>query len=123
MGRSEPVRCPVSQVFYQLEGDMLLRVLERGKHRDVVIRQGEVRLEPGTGAHGVHSPGFGGVLVSQPFLPSHLPDLYLSPILRHFLMPISAQPDILSGSWGRGWAERVLGRIMVSWGGPGALQH
>ncbi|EPY85082.1 3-hydroxyanthranilate 3,4-dioxygenase-like protein [Camelus ferus] len=29
------------EVFYQLEGDMLLRVLERGKHRDVVIRQGE----------------------------------------------------------------------------------
>lgn len=62
-------------------------------------------------------------MVSQPFLPSHLPDLYLSPIRRHFLMPVSARPDILSGSWGRGWAERVLGRIMVSWGGPGALQH
>lgn len=36
-----------SQVFYQLEGDMVLRVLEQGKHRDVVIRQGEVRLTPG----------------------------------------------------------------------------
>lgn len=35
------------QVFYQLEGDMVLRVLEQGKHRDVVIRQGEVRLTPG----------------------------------------------------------------------------
>lgn len=54
---------------------MLLRVLERGKHRDVVIRQGEVRLGPGTGAHGAHSPVFGGVLSSQPFLPSSLPDL------------------------------------------------
>ncbi|EGW03183.1 3-hydroxyanthranilate 3,4-dioxygenase [Cricetulus griseus] len=29
------------EVFYQLEGDMVLRVLEQGKHRDVVIRQGE----------------------------------------------------------------------------------
>lgn len=35
------------QVFYQLEGDMVLRVLEQGEHRDVVIRQGEVRLTPG----------------------------------------------------------------------------
>jgi hypothetical protein len=25
---------------------MVLRVLEQGKHRDVVIRQGEVRLDP-----------------------------------------------------------------------------
>nr|XP_019825021.1 PREDICTED: 3-hydroxyanthranilate 3,4-dioxygenase-like [Bos indicus] len=53
VGRSEPVRCPVSQVFYQLEGDMLLRVLERGKHRDVVIRQGEIFLLP---AGVPHSP-------------------------------------------------------------------
>ncbi|XP_058407329.1 3-hydroxyanthranilate 3,4-dioxygenase isoform X2 [Diceros bicornis minor] len=29
------------EVFYQLEGDMVLRVLEQGKHRDVIIRQGE----------------------------------------------------------------------------------
>ncbi|XP_037017984.2 3-hydroxyanthranilate 3,4-dioxygenase [Artibeus jamaicensis] len=34
------------EVFYQLEGDMVLRVVERGKHRDVVIRQGEIFLLP-----------------------------------------------------------------------------
>lgn len=34
------------QVFYQLEGDMVLQVLEQGRHRDVPIRQGEVRLTP-----------------------------------------------------------------------------
>lgn len=34
------------QVFYQLEGDMMLRVLEQGEHRDVAIQQGEVRLIP-----------------------------------------------------------------------------
>ncbi|GAB5569571.1 3-hydroxyanthranilate 3 [Prionailurus iriomotensis] len=33
-------------VFYQFKGDMVLQVLERGKHRDVTIRQGEVRLGP-----------------------------------------------------------------------------
>ncbi|XP_077815800.1 3-hydroxyanthranilate 3,4-dioxygenase isoform X3 [Macaca mulatta] len=44
---------PASQVFYQLEGDMVLRVLEQGKHRDVVIRQGEIFLLP---ARVPHSP-------------------------------------------------------------------
>eukprot|EP00069_Balaena_mysticetus_P014570 bmy_00350T0 len=53
------------EVFYQLEGDMLLQVLEQGKHRDVVIRQGEVRLGPRTGPQHVHSPGF-----PQPDIPS-----------------------------------------------------
>lgn len=41
------------EVFYQLEGDMVLRVLEQGKHRDVVIQQGEIFLLP---ARVPHSP-------------------------------------------------------------------
>ncbi|KAF5913121.1 hypothetical protein HPG69_009072 [Diceros bicornis minor] len=41
------------EVFYQLEGDMVLRVLEQGKHRDVIIRQGEIFLLP---AGVPHSP-------------------------------------------------------------------
>ncbi|XP_069881583.1 3-hydroxyanthranilate 3,4-dioxygenase [Dipodomys merriami] len=41
------------EVFYQLEGDMVLRVLEQGKHRDVTIRQGEIFLLP---ARVPHSP-------------------------------------------------------------------
>ncbi|XP_062065331.1 3-hydroxyanthranilate 3,4-dioxygenase isoform X2 [Lepus europaeus] len=41
------------EVFYQLEGDMVLRVLEGGQHRDVVIRQGEIFLLP---ARVPHSP-------------------------------------------------------------------
>ncbi|KAL2773854.1 3-hydroxyanthranilate 3,4-dioxygenase [Daubentonia madagascariensis] len=41
------------EMFYQLEGDMVLRVLEQGKHRDVVIRQGEIFLLP---AGVPHSP-------------------------------------------------------------------
>ncbi|TKC47425.1 hypothetical protein EI555_009458 [Monodon monoceros] len=41
------------EVFYQLEGDMLLQVLEQGRHRDVVIRQGEIFLLP---AGVPHSP-------------------------------------------------------------------
>ncbi|XP_029793110.1 3-hydroxyanthranilate 3,4-dioxygenase isoform X1 [Suricata suricatta] len=41
------------EVFYQLKGDMVLKVLERGKHRDVTIRQGEIFLLP---AGVPHSP-------------------------------------------------------------------
>ena len=41
------------EVFYQLEGDMILRVLEQGQHRDVPIRQGEIFLLP---ARVPHSP-------------------------------------------------------------------
>lgn len=40
-------------MFYQLEGDMILRVLEQGQHRDVPIRQGEIFLLP---ARVPHSP-------------------------------------------------------------------
>lgn len=41
------------EFFYQLEGDMVLRILENGKPRDVPIRQGEIFLLP---PHIPHSP-------------------------------------------------------------------
>ncbi|XP_051831142.1 3-hydroxyanthranilate 3,4-dioxygenase [Antechinus flavipes] len=34
------------EIFYQVEGDMVLKILEQGKHRDVLIRQGEIFLLP-----------------------------------------------------------------------------
>jgi 3-hydroxyanthranilate 3,4-dioxygenase len=37
---------PGEEFFYQLEGDMTLRVMEDGKPRDIPIRQGEVLLLP-----------------------------------------------------------------------------
>lgn len=33
------------QLFYMLKGDMCLKVVEQGKHRDVHIKQGEVTTE------------------------------------------------------------------------------
>jgi len=44
---------PVEEFFYQLKGDMLLKVAEDGKFYDVPIREGEVLLLP---AHVPHSP-------------------------------------------------------------------
>ena len=44
---------PLEEFFYQLQGDMVLRVLEDGKPRDLPIRQGSIFLLP---PHLRHSP-------------------------------------------------------------------
>lgn len=35
---------PCLQLFYQLKGDMCLKVIENGKHKDVLIKEGEVNF-------------------------------------------------------------------------------
>ncbi len=44
---------PLEEFFYQLQGDMVLRVLEEGTPRDLPIRQGSIFLLP---PHLRHSP-------------------------------------------------------------------
>ncbi len=44
---------PGEEFFYQLTGDMVLRVIENGKPRDITIKEGDVFLLP---AHIHHSP-------------------------------------------------------------------
>jgi 3-hydroxyanthranilate 3,4-dioxygenase len=44
---------PYEEFFYQLRGDIVLRVLEEGRARDLPIREGEILLLP---AHMRHSP-------------------------------------------------------------------
>lgn len=44
---------PGDEFFYQLEGDMVLRIMEGGKPKDIPIREGEMFLLP---AHVHHSP-------------------------------------------------------------------
>lgn len=39
------------EFFYQLEGDITLRVIEQGQPRDLPIRQGEIFLLPGNVPH------------------------------------------------------------------------
>lgn len=44
---------PLEEFFYQLKGDMVLRLMENGKPRDMPIREGDIFLLP---PHTRHSP-------------------------------------------------------------------
>jgi 3-hydroxyanthranilate 3,4-dioxygenase len=49
------------EFFYQLEGDITLRVMEDGKRRDIPIRAGEIfLLPPGCRIHRSGHPGRSG---------------------------------------------------------------
>ena len=52
---------PYEEFFYQLRGNMVLRVIEHGRPRDVPIREGEVLLIPGHLRHSPQRPEPGSV--------------------------------------------------------------
>lgn len=61
---------PVEEWFYQIKGDMVLKVVEGGVTYDVPIREGEVFMMP---AHTIHAPqrpqeGSIGIVVESPRL-------------------------------------------------------
>lgn len=61
---------PVEEFFYQLEGDMVLKVVEGGTHYDVSIREGEIFLLPPHVPHSPQRPQEGSVgLVVEPKRP------------------------------------------------------
>ncbi len=65
---------PVEEFFYQLKGDMMLKIAENGEIYDVPILEGEVFMLP---PHTRHSPqrpvaGSVGLVVEGARLPSHL---------------------------------------------------
>lgn len=59
---------PVEEWFYQVKGDMMLKIYEDGEIYDVPIREGEVFMMP---AHTIHAPqrpqeGSVGIVVEAP---------------------------------------------------------
>jgi 3-hydroxyanthranilate 3,4-dioxygenase len=58
---------PGEELFYQVEGDIVLRIIDEGAPRDVVIRQGELFLLPARVPHSPQRPaGTVGLVVEQP---------------------------------------------------------
>ncbi len=58
---------PGGELFYQVEGDIAVRVMEDGKPRDVPVRQGELFLLPAGVPHSPQRPaGTVGLVVEVP---------------------------------------------------------
>lgn len=64
---------PGAELFYQLEGDMVLRTVQGGRRVDVPIRAGEIFLLPPEVPHSPQRPaGTVGLVVERRRLPSEL---------------------------------------------------
>jgi 3-hydroxyanthranilate 3,4-dioxygenase len=58
---------PGEELFYQVEGDVVLKVIEDGKPRDIPLKQGEIFLLPAKVPHSPQRPaGTVGLVVEQP---------------------------------------------------------
>jgi 3-hydroxyanthranilate 3,4-dioxygenase len=67
---------PAEEFFYQLEGDMVLRVAEHGKLRDVPIRAGDILLLPAGVPHSPQrSAGSVGLVIERRRRPGELDGL------------------------------------------------
>ena len=68
---------PVEEFFYQLRGDMVLKVVDEAGHYDVPIRAGEIFLLPAHVRHSPQRPQPGSVgLVVEPRRPDGLLDAF-----------------------------------------------
>ncbi|MDN3653336.1 3-hydroxyanthranilate 3,4-dioxygenase [Thalassotalea ponticola] len=66
---------PVEEFFYQLKGDMVLKVIEDGQIKDVVIREGDVFFLPKHVRHSPQRPQEGSIgLVIEPKRPDGMKD-------------------------------------------------
>ncbi len=64
---------PGEELFFQVEGDMVLRIIENGKPVDVPIREGEILLLPPHVGHSPQRPaGSVGLVVERIRLPGEL---------------------------------------------------
>ena len=61
---------PVEEFFYQMKGDMVLKVIDDGQHYDIPIREGEIFLLPAHVRHSPQRPQEGSIgLVIEPARP------------------------------------------------------
>ena len=61
------------EFFYQLEGDIVLKIIDQGKPRDVSIREGEIFLLPARVPHSPQrGPGTIGLVIERKRLPGEL---------------------------------------------------
>lgn len=68
---------PVEEFFYQLEGDMLLKVIEDGEFRDIIIREGDIFFLPAHVRHSPQRPQPGSIgLVIEPKRPAGMQDAF-----------------------------------------------
>jgi 3-hydroxyanthranilate 3,4-dioxygenase len=85
---------PGEELFYQVEGDIVLRVLDEGATRDVPIRQGELFLLPALVPHSPQRPaGTIGLVIEQPR--AHAEDHHLRwfcPSCRALLHDVAFRP-------------------------------
>ena len=59
------------EFFHQIEGDMVLRIIDQGKMREIPIRQGEIFLLPGGLPHSPQGPDESvGLVVEKKRLPN-----------------------------------------------------
>jgi len=66
---------PYEEFFYQLRGNMVLRILEDGRPRDLPIREGEILLLPAHVRHSPQRPEAGSVgLVVEKIRPADVDD-------------------------------------------------
>jgi 3-hydroxyanthranilate 3,4-dioxygenase len=66
---------PYEEFFYQLRGDIVLKVIEDGRPRDLPIREGEILLLPGHVRHSPQRPQPGSVgLVVEKIRPLDVDD-------------------------------------------------
>jgi len=67
---------PYEEFFYQLRGDMVLKVIEDGKPRDIPILEGEILLIPGRLRHSPQRPAGSVGLVVEKMRPRDVNDAF-----------------------------------------------
>ena len=65
---------PYEEFFYQLRGNIVLRVVEDGRQRDLPIREGEILLLPGHVRHSPQRPAGSVGLVVEKMRPTDVLD-------------------------------------------------